>query len=349
MNVHFDFYNSEGNYNEDQNVVHNIRLSCDSPSSEDEEFEQISAVQRQKKREEYNANDNDNNDNNDYNDYNDCTKIDKSELYKPSLILELELLMIGKFKIGTFKESSKNGDIFASPRNLIMLFNPSTESICFEFGDERLDIQVAGIDEYSYDNFTIELKLCVDLVKWILPVRRINSLDDIRIEIDPTGELLKANKIVVNVSSSVSMIKLKHSLNEFICLKENHISMLIPIPKGDTKVRLITQFRTIRIMHNINTSIVLDHFLIMIRRKYFCPEINLPLKFVLDGEGIIEIWNNEDWEFCKIVCEKKRYGDKFGEVIIEKGVLEIHIGDVECIGDDGDIECISDVELISDV
>ncbi|CAG8469929.1 10663_t:CDS:2 [Diversispora eburnea] len=309
MNVHFDFYNSEGNDNEEQNVVYNIQSSCDSPSSEDEEFEQISAVQRQQN--------------------------------------QLESLMIGKFKIGTFKESSENGDIFESPQNLIMLFNPPTESICFEFGDERLDMQVAGIDEYSYDNFTIELKLCVDLVKWILPVRRINSLDDIRIEIDPTGgELLKANKIVVNVSSGVSMTKLKNSLNEFIRLKKNHISMLIP--KGDTKIRLITQFRTIRIMHNIYSSIVLDHFLIMIRRKYFCPRIKLPLKFVLDGEGIIEIWNNEDWEFCKIVCEKKRYGDKLGEIMIEKGVLEIHIGDVSG-GISDDVECISDVEFVSDV
>lgn len=78
--------------------------------------------------------------------------------------------MIGKFKIETFKEASANDDVFVSSQNLVMLFNPPTESICFEFGDERLDIQVAGIDKYSYDNFTIELKLCIDLVKWILPV-----------------------------------------------------------------------------------------------------------------------------------------------------------------------------------
>lgn len=45
----------------------------------------------------------------------------------------------------------------------------------------------------------------------------MDSLDDIRIDVDPTkGELLKADKIVANVTSDVSKIKLKDSFNEFM-------------------------------------------------------------------------------------------------------------------------------------
>ncbi|CAG8552480.1 15871_t:CDS:2, partial [Acaulospora morrowiae] len=254
-------------------------------------------------------------------------KFGKSKQHRTSTILDLESLVIGNFKVGNFEESSdkrKNSTIEANFQILTMMFDPLTEAVCFELGDDKLEIQVAGIEGYKMDGRLIELKLCVDLVKWVLPVRRIDSLGNVKISIDPThGELFKADKIVIKVSSWIPEVKLNKIHMEFSCLKENPLPVSTIICKGDTKVfpksslyEFVYQFLTI-----------LDHFLIMIRRKHSCNEINLPLRYVL-GSEIVEIWNEDDWDFCKLVCEKKEYS-RLEEFITEKCVLEIYIDDVE--------------------
>ncbi|CAB4375028.1 unnamed protein product [Rhizophagus irregularis] len=240
--------------------------------------------------------------------------------YFPLMSIKLKEIIIGNYNN-------------LNPGSLTL--NSSTNSICIELqaGNilDRIDFHVKGIQNYdgNKQQNVIQLNLVHDWIKYLLPVREINTLEEIKIKIDPTGgELRKVGYIKLFLENSANV---KDAVNvfgqEFRKMKNTSKPPISPILQWkETKFEVIVNYNRCQRYLFIMEETTLQEFLFIVQKKFNSPNINLPFRYLLDEPEVIHIFNEESWKNFKLASfhrQNQNFKEKKSLVLYLKSGIDM--------------------------
>ncbi|CAB4433681.1 unnamed protein product [Rhizophagus irregularis] len=195
-------------------------------------------------------------------------------------------------------------------------------------GSLTLNSRIQNYDGNKQQN-VIQLNLVHDWIKYLLPVREINTLEEIKIKIDPTGgELRKVGYIKLFLENSANV---KDAVNvfgqEFRKMKNTSKPPISPILQWkETKFEVIVNYNRCQRYLFIMEETTLQEFLFIVQKKFNSPNINLPFRYLLDEPEVIHIFNEESWKNFKLTSfhrQNQNFKEKKSLVLYLKSGIDM--------------------------
>ncbi|CAG8532266.1 12095_t:CDS:2 [Acaulospora colombiana] len=237
---------------------------------------------------------------------------------KSSIILHLQELKIGSF---------------TNDFPCAIELNPNTHTINFvnpEVKDEkvedyfRLNIHIKGVENYLRDGYEIEMGLKKQIRRWIIPVQNVIGMDEVKLSVDSTDGIIKAESINMVVSDREELRNLKDLDNMFREIQNSAAEPVTIVNIPVAKFPILVNYERKRIPFWLPSNTSLTEFLQLMQQKFNDPTIRQPFSCAVNGiNGILGVYDERDWEACKTMIMED--WDEFDEKDKDEIALEVYI------------------------